>query len=103
MGSKIPVVFSGINVTPEHYNEKYHFLEGRKPVKNFTGVYERLFIPKQIELVEVLSGKVDKIAVLYSTDFMGNALKEQVIYELKNSDFKNRLIFLSFGNYFRIK
>lgn len=97
MGSKIPVVFSGINVTPEHYNEKYHFLEGRKPVKNFTGVYERLFIPKQIELVEVLSGKVDKIAVLYSTDFMGNALKEQVIYELKNSDFKNRLIFYPLG------
>lgn len=97
MGSKIPVVFSGINVTPEHYNEKYHFLEGRKPVKNFTGVYERLFIPKQIELVEVLTGKVDKIAVLYSTDFMGNALKEQVIYELKNSDFKNRLIFYPVG------
>jgi len=93
MGEKIPVVFSGINVTPEHYNERYHFLQVRKPVKNFTGVYERLFIPKQIELVEVLAGRVDKIAVLYSTDFMGETLKEQVIYELRHSDFKNRVVF----------
>ncbi len=93
MGEKIPVVFSGINVTPEHYNEKYHFLKERKPVKNFTGVYERLFIPKQIELVEALTGRIDKIAVLYSTDFMGETLKEQVIYELKDTDWKNRIVF----------
>lgn len=93
MGRNIPVVFSGINVTPEHYNEKYHFLKGRMPVKNFTGVYERLFMPKQIELIEALVGKINKIAVLYSTDFMGETLKQQVIYELKESDFKNRLIF----------
>ncbi|GAB5047294.1 ABC transporter substrate binding protein [Thermodesulfovibrio sp. TK110] len=93
MGEKIPVVFSGINVTPEHYNEKYHFLKERKPVKNFTGVYERLFIPKQIELVEALTGMIDKIAVLYSTDFMGETLKEQVIYELKDTDWKNRIVF----------
>lgn len=93
MGSEIPVVFSGINVTPEQYNEKYHFLKGRHPVKNFTGVYERLFIPKQIEFVESLVGKVNKIAVLYSTDFMGETLKNQVIYELKDSDFKNKIVF----------
>ncbi|WP_353683854.1 ABC transporter substrate binding protein [Thermodesulfovibrio sp. 3907-1M] len=93
MGEEIPVVFSGINVTPEHYNKKYHFLKERKPTKNFTGVYERLFIPKQIELVEVLVGRIDKIAVLYSTDFMGEALKQQVIYELKDTDLKNRIVF----------
>lgn len=98
MSAKIPVVFSGINVTPEHYNEKYHFLKGRKPVKNFTGVYERLFIPKQIELLEVLIGKVEKIAILYSTDFMGEVLKEQVIYELKDSDFKNKIVFYPVSN-----
>jgi len=98
MGKKIPVVFSGINIPPEHYNEKYHFLKGRKPVKNFTGIHERLFIPKQIELLEVLIGKVEKIAILYSTDFMGETLKEQVIYELKDSDFKNRLIFYPVSN-----
>ncbi|MDI1471703.1 MAG: ABC transporter substrate binding protein [Thermodesulfovibrio sp.] len=98
MRTKIPVVFSGINITPEHYNEKFHFLEGRKPVKNFTGVYEKLFIPKQIELLEVLIGNVDKIAVLYSTDFIGEALKEQVIYELKASNFKNKLVFYPVSN-----
>ena len=98
MSAKIPVVFSGINVTPKHYNEKYHFLKGRKPVKNFTGVYERLFIPKQIELLEVLIGKVEKIAILYSTDFMGEVLKEQVIYELKDSDFKNKIVFYPVSN-----
>ena len=98
MGGKIPVVFSGMNVIPEHYNEKYHFLKGRKPVKNFTGVYERLFMPKQIELLEVLIGKVEKIAILYSTDFIGEALKEQVIHELKDSDFKNKLVFYPVSN-----
>lgn len=93
MGDRIPVVFSGINLTPEHYNSEYHFIEGRKPVKNFTGIYEKIFVLKQIEMLEVLIGKVDKIAVLYSTDFMGNVLKEQVIYELKNEDFKDRIVF----------
>ncbi|MCS7164117.1 MAG: hypothetical protein NZ845_03850 [Thermodesulfovibrio sp.] len=92
MGDKIPVVFSGLNITPESYNSKYKFMEERKPIKNFTGIYEKLFVSKQIEMLEVLLGKIEKIAIIYSTDFMGNALKEQVIYELKDSDFKNKIV-----------
>ncbi|MGB9710341.1 MAG: ABC transporter substrate-binding protein [Thermodesulfovibrio sp.] len=99
MGEEIPVVFSGINVTPEHYNEKYHFLRERKPIKNFTGVYERLFIPRQIELVEALTGKVDKVAVIYSRDFTGETLKEQVIYELKDRVLKTRIVFYPVSNF----
>ncbi len=92
MGDKIPVVFSGINLTPQYYNAKYHFMEGKKPIKNFTGIYEKIFILKQIEMIEVLVGKIDKIAVLYSNDFMGNTLKEQVVYEL-NKNFKDKMVF----------
>lgn len=98
MGDKIPVVFSGINLTPEHYNTKYHFIEGRKPIKNFTGVYERIFVLRQMEMLEVLVGKIDKIAILYSTDSMGNILKEQTIYELKNKDFKDRIVLYPVGS-----
>ncbi|MEN2994026.1 MAG: ABC transporter substrate binding protein [Thermodesulfovibrio sp.] len=93
MGDKIPIVFSGLNITPESYNAKYKFMEKRKPIKNFTGIYEKLFVTKHIEMLEVLLGKIEKIAIIYSTDFMGNALKEQVIYELKDSDFENKLVF----------
>ncbi len=93
MGKSIPVIFSGINVTPEIYNQKFNFLNDRRPIKNFTGVYEKLFVSNQLELLEVLIGRVDKIAVLYSTDFMGETLKNQVIHELKNTKSEGKLLF----------
>lgn len=92
LGNKIPVIFSGINIAPEQYNEKRQFLENRKPIKNFTGIYENIFILKNIELVEAILGKVEKIAILYSDDLMGNILKEQALSEVISSQFKGKIV-----------
>lgn len=98
MGKNISVVFSGINITPDKYNEKYNFLQNTTPLKNFTGLYERLHIEKQMELLESLIGKINKVAVLYSTDLIGEALKNQVLYETKNTVYKDRFILFPVSN-----
>ncbi len=98
MGGKIPVIFSGINVSPDKYNEKFNFLKGRKPIKNFTGIYEKIFVKKQFEFLEILGYKVEKIAVLYSNDMIGEILKEQVIYETKGTAFEKKIVFYPVKN-----
>ena len=77
------IIFSGINRPLEEYNEEFHFLEGLKPTKNAIGVYENLFMKEQIEFLKLIFGENFKIALLHSTDFMGNILKKQVLAELK--------------------
>ncbi len=87
------VVFSGLNRSLEEYNHALHFLDGRTPVKNITGVYEYLFMPEQIKFFDLISPEKKKIALLYSTDFMGNILKGQVVRELKEAGLDKRLLF----------
>ncbi|TYO99847.1 ABC-type uncharacterized transport system substrate-binding protein [Geothermobacter ehrlichii] len=51
-GQKIPVVFSGLNGQPEDYNRRHHFMNSREhPGGNITGVYEKLYVKKAIELL----------------------------------------------------
>ncbi|GAB6183124.1 hypothetical protein JCM13991_08650 [Thermodesulfovibrio hydrogeniphilus] len=105
MGKKVPVVFSGINITPEEYNKKYQFLKGRTPIKNFTGVYEYLFIKRQFALLEILVKDVKNIAVLYSTDLVGETLKNQVLDEIKATPYNEHhiMIELFFIQYLTLK
>ncbi len=98
MGKKVPVIFSGINITPEEYNKKYYFLNGRTPIKNFTGVYEYLFIKRQFALLEILVKDVKNVAVLYSTDLVGEALKNQVLKEVDATPYKDRIILYPVSN-----
>jgi len=89
------VVFSGLNRSLEEYNNALHFLKGSTPQKNITGVYENLFMPEQIKFFDLISPNRKKIALLYSTDFMGNILKDQVVKELEDAGLTNRLVFFS--------
>jgi len=87
------LVFTGLNRKLEDYNQKARFLDKRTPTANITGVFEYLFMREQFEFLEiVLKKSVNKVAVLYSTDAIGHILKDQIIDELKDSKFQDRLV-----------
>ncbi len=92
------VVFSGLNRSLEEYNHALHFLKGNTPIKNITGIYEYLFMPEQIKFFDLISPERKKIALLYSTDFMGNILKDQVVRELEDAGLTDRLLYFPVAN-----
>ncbi len=85
------VVFSGLNRSLAFYNRKFSFLNGRRPTSNITGVYEYRFLRDQMEFLQMILKKKGQVALLYSTDFMGEILKEQVKAELAKTCFSNEL------------
>ena len=93
------MVFSGVNRRLEDYNERAAFLDGRKPVANITGVHEYLFMRDQLSLLEaVLKRPVNKVAILHSTDAVGIILKDQILAELKNTPYADRVVALAAGD-----
>ena len=93
------MVFSGVNRRLEDYNERAVFLDGRKPVANITGVYEYLFMREQLSLLEaVLKRPVNKVAVLHSTDAVGIILRDQILAEVKNTPYAERVVALGAGD-----
>ncbi|MBL8428777.1 MAG: hypothetical protein JNJ95_02635 [Dechloromonas sp.] len=90
------MVFSGLNRRLEDYNERAAFLEGRSPVANISGVFEYLFMRDQLSMLEaVLKKPVNKVAVLHSTDAVGVILKDQILSELKNTPYAQRIVVLA--------
>ena len=85
------VVFSGVNRPLKFYNSKISFLRGRIPIKNITGVYEYLFVKEQMEFLHMLLRKDGQVGLLYSTDFMGEILKDQVTAELEGTSYAGRV------------
>ena len=87
------LVFTGLNRKLEDYNQKAPFVNKRGPTANITGVFEYLFMREQFEMLEaVLKKPLNKVAVLYSTDAVGNILKDQIIDELKDTPFRDKLV-----------
>lgn len=87
------LVFTGLNRKLEDYDKKAHFVNKRSPTANITGVFEYLFMREQFEMLEaVLKKPLSKVAVLYSTDAVGNILKDQIIDELKNTPYHDKLV-----------
>lgn len=87
------LVFSGLNRHLDFYNDKARFLNGRTPVANITGVFEKLFMRDQLSLVEtVLKRPLNKVAVLYSTDAIGVILKDQILDELKGTPYEQQIL-----------
>ncbi|KAA0259335.1 hypothetical protein FHQ18_00210 [Deferribacter autotrophicus] len=101
----LKLVFSGINKSLMDYNKELNFFDPTTflPTKNITGVHERLFIENQFEFLYLIYNKVPKVAVLYSTDFIGNILGKQVQEELANSEFINHTAFLPVETTFDLK
>jgi len=84
------LVFSGLNITPEEYNKRFLFHVDRVPVKRITGVYEKLFIQKQLKFFSLLMGKKQgKVVLLYSDDPVGHIVKNQIVREIKGSAYEH--------------
>ncbi|MGA1846938.1 ABC transporter substrate-binding protein [Deferribacter abyssi] len=94
--NKIRLVFSGINKSLKEYNDELKFFDPTTylPTKNITGVHESLFMKNQFEFLYLIYNRIPKVAVLYSTDFIGNILGKQVQEELANSEFINHTVFI---------
>lgn len=87
------LVFTGLNRSLEVYNQKAPFLQNRAPVANITGVFEYIFMREQFDMLEALLRKpLKKVAILHSTDPVGNILKDQIINELKGTKYENSLV-----------
>lgn len=81
-GGTTPVVFSGINVLPENYNQKKKFMTTRrKPGGNVTGVYEKLHIAKAMEVMHTITG-LNKAAVIVDNSSTGQAVAIQIKHEM---------------------
>jgi len=81
--SGIPVVFSGINTTPEMYNHTRRFMDSRHhPGHNVTGVYEKLYIEKSMQLMEAVVPDLKKVIFIVDDSPTGNAIKAQIKSEL---------------------
>jgi len=81
--TQIPVVFTGINTLPEHYNVNHRFMENRlSPGQNVTGVYEKLYIDKSMQLMEEIIPDLRKVVFIVDGSPTGNAIKTQMETEL---------------------
>jgi hypothetical protein len=82
-GSSIPVVFCGMNVQPEEYNQQTPFMKSRShPGYNVTGVFEKLHIVKSIKVLrEIAPGQGKVIAIVDDTP-TGRVVQKQLELEL---------------------
>jgi len=84
--SNIPVVFSGINNTPEYYNSRQQFMNSRTvPGHNITGVYEKLHVAKSLQVMKEIVPDLQRIVVLVDDSPTGRAIRQQVERELSGS------------------
>lgn len=88
----VDIVFSGLNIPIEEYNKQLNFLNGRRPVKNITGVFEFLHFKRQMDFAATLMGKIPKVALIHSTDHIGLAGAAQILQELKGTDYEDRVV-----------
>jgi len=84
IGSNIQVVFSGMNGQPEDYNNKRHFMDSRKkPGANVTGVYEKLYLIKSLNVMKSVLPDLKKVIGITGYSPTGNAITKQLEQELK--------------------
>ncbi len=94
------LVFTGLNRSLEEYHHEAPFLDAQGlPGANITGVFEYLFMKEQMQMLEVLLGRpLNKAGVLYSADPMGKILKDQILRELENTCYRDRILFYEARN-----
>lgn len=81
--SELPVVFSGINNTPEHYNGHKRFMNSRKtPGHNVTGIHEKLHVAKSLQVMKEIVPDLRRFVVLIDDSPSGRAVRKQVEQEL---------------------
>ena len=78
LNTKYPVVFGGLNLPPEKYNEKFKFMNSRKnPGFNITGVTEEVSFIKALKLLKEIVPKAKNMVIISSNgmDFIGEVLE----------------------------
>jgi ABC-type uncharacterized transport system substrate-binding protein len=81
--SGIPIVFTGINSLPEAYNQHRRFMQTRiHPAHNVTGVYEKLYVWKSVQLMREVLNNLKKIVLIVDDSPTGNAIRKQMENEL---------------------
>lgn len=81
--SGIPVVFSGINNKLELYNQRREFMRSRsRPGHNVTGVHEKLYIGKQLQVAAEIIPNLKKVVFIVDDSPTGNGIKKQMEDEL---------------------
>lgn len=90
-GKPITVVFSGMNVQPEAYNQMTAFMRTRlHPGGNITGVYEKLHIREAIQVLASMHD-IKKTLILDDLSPTGKAIARQVELELDSGQETNPL------------
>jgi ABC-type uncharacterized transport system substrate-binding protein len=80
--SETPIVFSGLNNPPEWYNEQHRFMHSRsKPGGNITGIYEKLFLRKALEVMKEVLPTCGKIVGITDFSPTGQAIARQMELE----------------------
>ncbi len=83
----IPVVFSGMNNQPEFYNRARTFMYSRaQPGHNITGVHERLYIDKSLQLMKEIVPGLRRVVFIVDDSPTGYAIKRQIQEELFNNE-----------------
>ncbi|HEB50920.1 MAG TPA: hypothetical protein ENI89_09950 [Desulfobulbus sp.] len=83
----IPVVFSGMNNQPELYNRSREFMDSREqPGHNVTGVHERLYIDKSLQLMKEIVPGLKRVVFIVDDSPTGYAIKRQIQEELFNNE-----------------
>jgi len=83
----ISVVFTGLNGQPEDYDRQRDFMLTRaRPGYNVTGVYEKLYIQKSVNVLQSICPRVKRLIAIVDSTITGNAIKKQIALETKNID-----------------
>jgi len=90
------IFFSGINIPFSIYQKKYHLNKSL-----FSGVYEKLYIKDILHTFNKIK-PINKIAFFYSKG-MGEIVKNQIVNELKNTEFEKKLVFIKCKNIDELK
>ncbi|WP_041361467.1 hypothetical protein [Nautilia profundicola] len=90
------VFFSGINIPFHTYQKKYNLNK-----QFFGGVYEKLHIKEVLTTFNKIN-KINKIAILYNKG-VGELVKNQIVNELKSTNFQNSLLLVECQNVKELK
>ncbi len=86
------LVFTGTNILPEEYNQRFHFHDKRIPTGRITGVYENLLQLEQFKFFSIINNKPGKVAILYSDDPVARIVFNQILNELKGTVYETLLV-----------
>jgi len=82
-----PVIFSGMNMQPEVYNETVSFMnENRQPTANITGVYEKLHVLVALRCMSFVVEDLRYVVILLDNSTTGKAIALQLQKELEHND-----------------